>query len=110
MHGSPARPFLVYLHGGPGAAELAVSAWFSRALSQHFCVWDQRGAGKSRASKVSVAQLTADCLELLGYLETHYHPSKLYLLGHSWGSFLGLLAPQTNPTRVDGLICVGPLV
>lgn len=112
LHGDPKHPLLVYLHGGPGAAELAVSDWFSNTLTEHFCVvnWDQRGAGRSQANVVSVAQLTTDCLELLEYLKTRYHPPATYLLGHSWGSFLGLLALQKNPSCADGLICVGPLV
>jgi pimeloyl-ACP methyl ester carboxylesterase len=112
LHGNPQHPILLYLHGGPGAAELSTSPWFSQALAKHFCVvnWDQRGAGKSQANTLSVKQLVADCLELLGYLKIWFEPTATYLLGHSWGSLLGRLVLHESPACVDGLICVGLLV
>ena len=45
----PQAPVLLFLHGGPGSANLAKLRLQTPELEQHFVVvsWDQPGAGKS---------------------------------------------------------------
>ena len=73
--------------------------------------WDQRGAGKSRDHGVlSVEQLVSDTTELINLLLARFGRQNLYLLGHSWGSALGLLVTHRSPELVRGFIGVGQLV
>ena len=43
---------------------------------------------------MTVAQLTADAEEVVSYLRRTYHKRKILLLGHSWGSVLGVRLAQ----------------
>ena len=66
--------------------------------------WDQRGAGKtlettgaSVADTMSVARMARDGLEVSEYLRNRLHKDKILLLGHSWGSILGIQMAQQRP-------------
>jgi len=51
------NPVLLYVHGGPGSAQLPIARLYSTELEEHFVVahWDQRGAGASCARAVVAA-------------------------------------------------------
>lgn len=112
LNGSPGGPLLLYLHGGPGAAELAVAKRFQAPLLPHWRVvnWDQHGSGKTAAREVSLERLVADTCELVALLRQYDPARPLYVMGHSWGSLLGLIALQRRPGLCDGFISVGQLV
>jgi pimeloyl-ACP methyl ester carboxylesterase len=63
--------------------------------------WDQRGAGKSFAAgtpgKMHVDQFVSDTAELSRLLLKRFHKEKLYLMGHSWGTLLGVLVVTRYP-------------
>ena len=64
--------------------------------------WDQRGSGKSRAAirpatAMNVGQLVADTIELTEHLTQRFGRRKLIVVGHSWGSVLGLMAVLRRP-------------
>ena len=113
IRGDEQRPILLVLHGGPGSADIATASLYQRDLEKHFLVvnWDQRGAGKSYGGGVlSTEQLVTDATELIEMLLARFEQQKLYLLGHSWGSALGLLITHRFPELVYGYIGVGQLV
>lgn len=114
LRGRPERPVLLVLHGGPGSADIATASRYQRDLEKHFWVvnWDQRGAGKSGYldTYLSVEQLIADATELIRLLLARFGKQKLYLLGHSWGSALGLLVTHRHPELVAAYVGVGQLV
>src|SRR5512145_35243 len=93
----PHQPVLLFLHGGPGSANLAKLRVQTPALEEHFVVvnWDQRGAGKSAGigfdyESLSIAQIISDTHELVEYLKARFGVEKIYLLGFSWGTIVGL--------------------
>ena len=93
----PQNPVLLYLHGGPGHSLIPFAHVASSFLTDRFTVvyWDQRGAGLSFEAAnppetLSVRQLVLDTLSVTKYLESRFNQQKIYLLGHSWGSTLGL--------------------
>jgi pimeloyl-ACP methyl ester carboxylesterase len=110
-------PVLLWLHGGPGAAERPLFRYFNHELEDHFVVayWDQRGAGRSFDSKANPHDLTiarhlADLHCVTAHLRKELHRDKLILVGHSWGAALGLLYARAHPEVVAAFIGVNPLV
>ena len=103
---------LLYLHGGPGMAELSTMGAFAAPLTSRYRLvgWDQRGAGASSADGVSLDRLAADLMELVHYVRGAFRPPSIVLLGHSWGALLGRLALDREPDLVDGFVGIGPLV
>jgi proline iminopeptidase len=111
------RPVILYLSGGPGQSDLPYSRVLFEDLSRNFVVvsWDQRGTGKSYAALDPTATLTldqaiADTIELTQYLRDRFDEQKIYLLGESWGSTLGVLAIQRRPELYYASIGSGQMV
>lgn len=107
-------PVLLWLHGGPGAPEMPVAPRFVPGLEDHFVVvhWDQRGAGKSNPVDFDPAQLSferfvADAREMTAWLQQRFGQERIYLLGHSWGSQLGLVLAHRHPEDYQAWIGVG---
>ena len=95
--GDPTKPVLLILHGGglplPGIA----SKNRYQTLSENFLVvyWDQRGTGLSTSDKLNKTNMRLidyvnDVKEITAHLKSRYGREKIYLLGHSWGSMIGL--------------------
>ncbi len=87
---------------------------FQRQLEDHCVVvqWDQRGAGKSFSNNIpiesmNVNQILSDALELIYILRERYKKEKVYLVGHSWGSYLGMLLVHQYPELFHAYIGVG---
>jgi len=111
------NPVLLFLHGGPGMPMMYLSHAFQRPLEEHFvCVqWDRRGAGKSFSPATSPDSLTVrrlldDLYELTGVLNTWFGKQKIYLAGHSFGSYLGMLALREHPELFQVYIGIGQVV
>jgi pimeloyl-ACP methyl ester carboxylesterase len=108
------NPILLYLHGGPGSSMLMYSHLYSEKLKEHFIFvnWDQRGTAFSfhegmDASKISEDQIRDDALELIKYLTKTFHKKKVYLIGHSFGSAIGLQLVANHPEYFQAYIGVG---
>jgi len=108
------NPVLLFLHGGPGASATIMFQKINKELEKDFTVvcWDQRGAGNSFSkkmdkSKLNVPQLIDDTRVLIEYLCKRFSKEKIYLIGHSWGSRLGLYVVRICPERIAGYIGVG---
>lgn len=106
-------PVVLILHGGPGASETLLFRHFNRALEDHFRIayWDQRGAGLSYDAaspprNLTVAQVVSDLGVVVEYLRQKLK-APVVLLGHSWGSALGLLYAHRSPEAVKAVIGVG---
>jgi pimeloyl-ACP methyl ester carboxylesterase len=93
-----ANPVLVVLHGGPGFSDTAFLRYHTPQLEKSFTLvyWDQRGTGRSYRrgilpSSMTVAQLIADLDELVDHVRRRLGKERVAILGHSWGSALGVL-------------------
>ncbi|MGG2095593.1 alpha/beta hydrolase [Bacillus sp. S13(2024)] len=111
------QPLLLCLHGGPGMAQIGFARHFQTELEKHFIVvnWDQRGAGKSFSWRdfkepLTIEQFILDTHQIIDYLLTKFQKRKLFLLGHSWGSIIGLFAAQQSPQYIEAYIGVGQIV
>jgi pimeloyl-ACP methyl ester carboxylesterase len=111
------KPLLLFLHGGPGTAQIAFARKFQAELERKFVVvnWDQRGAGKSRlpageSVPMDIGQHVSDTLELVCVLLQRFNREKVYLAGHSWGSIIGLKAAYLHPELFHAYIGIGQVV
>jgi len=114
------NPILLWVHGGPGMAFIPLAGAFQRPLEKHFTVvhWDQRGAGKTYASNdknlqrrtMNIPQMEQDTLEVVNYLRHRFHRDKIFVLGHSWGSVLGLWLAHEHPDLIYAYVGVGQLL
>ncbi len=97
-------PVMLYVHGGPGSPEYPMLRQTNPGLERDFVMvyWEQRGAGKSfdpdnPPSDMSVDRFVADTGELARWLRGRFGKEKVFLMGHSWGSLVGLLAAREYP-------------
>jgi pimeloyl-ACP methyl ester carboxylesterase len=111
------KPVLLWLHGGPGSPTMPVASQHDMELVKHFVVvhWDQRGAGKSYSPKIPkntmvVDQFVSDTYELTQVLAERFDVSKIYLIGHSWGSQVGILTIARHPDAYYAFIALGQFV
>lgn len=114
IRGHDARnPVLLFLHGGPGMPAMYLAHDFQRAMERDFVMvhWDRRGAGKSFAydGEQRVSQVVADTLELAELLIRRFGKERVYLVGHSWGSYLGMIAARDNPSLFHAFIGTGQI-
>ncbi|MDX8366925.1 alpha/beta hydrolase [Cytobacillus sp. IB215665] len=110
-------PILLFLHGGPGSAQIGFAPKLQKKLEESFVVvnWDQRGAGKSYSADITretmnINQFTTDVYELIMTLLSRFNQEKVYLVGHSWGSFLGIITAYKYPELIHAYIGVGQIV
>lgn len=111
---SKENPILLILHGGPGQPETAMFRKYNSELENYFTVvyWEQRGAGKSynkniQESTMTLQQFIEDTHELTLYLKDEFHKDKIFLLGHSWGSLLGINTANQYPNDYHAYIGIG---
>ncbi|MDQ2757698.1 MAG: alpha/beta hydrolase [Actinomycetota bacterium] len=114
---SVTNPVLLYLAGGPGGSDLGGLRRNSQNLEQAFTLvsYDQRGAGKSDESLDPISTLTvagavSDAVAVTDYLRERFHQDKIYLVGNSWGSMLGVLAAQQHPEKYAAFVGSGQMV
>lgn len=109
-------PLLLYLHGGPGDAALPLVLQYNKELETCFTVvvWEQRGAGKSYdafdGGALTLDTFLKDLQSLVELLLARFRKDSLYLVGHSWGSVLGLQFIQSHPELVRAYIGCGQVV
>jgi proline iminopeptidase len=117
---SAKNPVLLFIHGGPGSAFLPIARAFQGPWEKYFTVvqWDQRGAGKTYSSNsrdavrptMNIERMHADTLEMVNYLRKRLGQDKIFVLGHSWGSILGLRLAHDHPELLHAYIGVGQAV
>ncbi len=111
------NPVLLFLHGGPGATETSMLRKHNGELEKHFTVvyWDQRNAGNSYDKKfpkeeIKVKKYIQDVDVLVQYLKKRFQKEKILLVGHSWGSRLGMYAIQQHPENFIAYVGVAQSV
>jgi proline iminopeptidase len=115
-----ANPILLFIHGGPGAVEMPVGWAFQRPWEDYFTIvqWDQRGAGKSYALNdpqrlaptLTLERYRDDAIALIELLRRRYGQRRIFVLGHSWGSLVGLAVAARRPDLLYAYIGMGQII
>ena len=114
----PDKPVLLYLSGGPGQSDLAYARVLLEPLDGRLRASPSGisagAAGPMRRSTrprpLTLEQAVADTVELSEYLRDRFGEQKIYLLGESWGTTLGVLAVQDRPDLFHAYIGSGQMV
>ncbi len=110
------KPVLLFLAGGPGGSQLATARYALGGLEEHFVVvnWEQPGAGKSfdavDRSSITPERYITDAHALVLHLRERFGQDKVYVLGESWGSALGILLVQRYPELFHAFAGTGQMV
>jgi pimeloyl-ACP methyl ester carboxylesterase len=111
-----ANPVVLVLHGGPGDA---TNPWgyagFRPWLKTYTVVqWDQRGTGRTlgrngrgSAATLTIDRLVQDGLELASTLRASLGKDKIILVGHSFGSVIGVLMAKARPELFTAFVGTG---
>jgi pimeloyl-ACP methyl ester carboxylesterase len=109
------NPVLLLLNGGPGASTIPSTSLF-RSWEKQFTVvmWDQRGEGRTfenggphGSEPMTIQRMVEDGIELSQYLRSHLHKQKIVILGHSWGSILGVRMVKEHPELFAAYVGTG---
>ena len=110
------NPLLLFLAGGPGGSQMAAVRYELTELEKHFIVvnWDHPGSGKSYAAaslkSLDVDDYIDDARALTEYLCERFGQEKIYIIGESWGSALGIFMAADTPNRYHAVIGTGQMV
>ena len=108
------HPVLLYLHGG--MPDYFLTERYPTGLEDLFTVvwWEQRGSGLSYSADIpreslNLDQMISDTLALTDYLRNRFHQDKIYLMGHSGGTFIGIQAAARAPEKYYAYIGVAQM-
>lgn len=111
------NPLVLFLHGGPGLAQICYGGKYQSKLEEDFIVvnWDQRGSGKSYSlfmdkETLTKEQLVKDGIEVIEYLCKTYKKEKIIVVGHSWGSELAMKILKEDSSKILAYVGVGQVI
>ena len=110
------NPILLYVHGGPAFPNYFLIDKFKPRLEDYFtvCYWEQRGGGLSYTPEVTLksmnfTQLASDAIDVTHYLRKRFGKEKIYIMAHSGGTPIALLAVQKEPGLFYAYIGMGQI-
>jgi len=110
------KPVLLFLSGGPGGSQLVTARHCFADLERDYVVvtWEQPGAAKSY-SAISPEDITLDTYlsdgaAVTDLLRSEFGQDRIYLMGESWGSALGLMMARDHPEHYWAFIGTGQMV
>jgi pimeloyl-ACP methyl ester carboxylesterase len=108
------HPVLLYLHGG--MPDYFLTQKYPTGLENYFTVvwWEQRGLGLSYSADIlpetmTLEQMISDTKEVTNYLRKRFGQEKIYLMGHSGGTFIGIQAAAREPALYHAYIGVAQM-
>jgi pimeloyl-ACP methyl ester carboxylesterase len=110
------NPVLLFLAGGPGGTQMAAVRHELAELEKHFVVvnWDQPGSGKSyyaeKTENITAQTYIQDGHALSEYLKERFSQEKIYLVGESWGSALGIFLIERYPESYHAFIGAAQMI
>lgn len=110
------KPVLLLLHGGPGMTDYYLDQAYPSKLEESFvvCYWEQLGTGLSYSKELTIEMMTtermiSDAIAVTNYLRERFEQDKIYLMGHSFGSYLGLNTIHQAPELYHAYIAMSQI-
>ena len=94
---------VILLHGGPGFSSYYLKPLEALGDDRKVVRYDQLGAGKSSGTTDTTKMTIAHFVAELDSLRSHLGYEKVHLVGHSWGTILGLEYYRAHPQHVASL-------
>ena len=112
------NPVLLFIHGGPGSPAIGCADADQRSWEDYFTVvqWDQRQTGKSyypaddTNNPLTIDTFISDTEELIQYLLQYLNREKLFIVGISWGTVLGMHMVKRHPEWLYAYVGIGQVV
>jgi pimeloyl-ACP methyl ester carboxylesterase len=108
------NPVLLYLHGG--MPDYFLTKKYPTGLEDYFTVvwWEQRGSGLSYSAEIpqetsTLELMISDTKEVTNYLRKRFGQEKIYLMGHSGGTFIGIQVASRAPELYHAYIGVAQM-
>lgn len=110
-------PVLLFLHGGPGWPQTPQLRYFNADLAKDVILvaWDQAGSGLTYLNNpnpkhLSPESLVSDAHEMTQYLKIKFNTDKIFLVGVSYGSVIGLKLAEQYPDDYYAYIGVAQVI
>ncbi len=111
------NPVLLVCGGGPGIPQYLMESMYGSPLTDVFtvCYWDYRGTGLSYKDDISAESMTTrkfidDTLHMTDYLANRFKTDRIYIMGHSFGTYIALKTVQRHPEKYLCYIAMAQIV
>lgn len=112
------NPIVLYLHGGCGSPDRAQVMKYKSPLADKFTLvaFDQRGSGlaydkhEARSLDLTREIYVEDVHNVVEYLKQRFNKQKVIIVGHSFGSALGIWFAQRYPEDIAAYVGVGQCI
>ncbi|MHA4870669.1 alpha/beta fold hydrolase [Duganella sp. PWIR1] len=114
------NPVLLFVHGGPASPSAPTMWLYQRPLEEYFTVvnYDQRGAGRTYLDNdveavrptLRIGRFVDDAVEIAQAISKRYGKRKVILVGHSWGTVVGMRAVLAHPELFHAYVGIGQVI
>ena len=109
----PDNPVLLVCGGGPGIPQYLMESLYPSVLPEYFtvCYFDYRGTGLSFDNDIDPDNMTTDrfiddTLCVTEYLKERFGQDKIYIMGHSFGTFIALNTVDRHPEHYNAYLAM----
>jgi len=106
--GSPEKPPLIVIHGGPGGDYAYLLSLKGLADEYHVLFYDQRGSGLSPREEHPDPSIEAFVRDLDGWVDRHGGGRQVRLVGHSWGAMIATAYLARHGEKVSHAVIAEP--
>jgi proline iminopeptidase len=106
--GEGKNPPLLVMHGGPGSTSRSFYQYSSIAEDRPIIMFDQLGSGRSDYHEDTSLLKVENFVAQVEALKKELGLKEFYVLGHSWGTALGLEYYLAHPDGIKGLVFSSP--
>lgn len=110
------NPIILYLHGGVPELPFILPRESEERLEKYFtiCYWEQRYVGMSynksiNSDNLTIEQMVDDVCKMTKYLQLRFGKNKIYLVAHSWGTYLGIKTIEKYPDEYTAYIAISQI-